>query len=60
MLERELYGVFDGARVVIIGGLEFIGSSLARRLLVLGSDVSTIVCLAPAPTLLTSAGWRDS
>ena len=33
------YGAFAGARVAITGGLGFIGSTLARRLVALGSDV---------------------
>jgi UDP-glucose 4-epimerase len=38
---------FDGARTVITGGLGFIGSALAARLVALGGDVILIDNLAP-------------
>ncbi len=38
---------FDGARIVITGGLGFIGSALAERLAALGGDVVLIDNLAP-------------
>ncbi len=38
---------FDGARVLITGGLGFIGSNLARRLLEAGADVVLLDSMAP-------------
>jgi UDP-glucose 4-epimerase len=38
---------FDGARIVITGGLGFIGSALAARLVALGGDIVLIDSLAP-------------
>jgi UDP-glucose 4-epimerase len=38
---------FSGARVAITGGLGFIGSNLARRLVQLGSDVVILDCKLP-------------
>lgn len=43
----NLRRVFSGQRVMITGGLGFIGSSLARRLVGLGARVSIVDCLAP-------------
>jgi UDP-glucose 4-epimerase len=41
------YAAFAGARVLITGGLGFIGSNLARRLVDLGSDVLLVDSLIP-------------
>lgn len=43
----NLRRVYSGRRVVITGGLGFIGSNLARRLLELGARVSIVDSLAP-------------
>lgn len=43
----DLSSAFGGARVVITGGVGFIGSTLAARLVSLGSDVTLVDSLAP-------------
>ena len=47
MAAGERLTVFSGARVVVTGGLGFIGSTLVRRLLALGSDVVVLDALLP-------------
>ena len=44
---NDLSAAFDGARVIITGGLGFIGSNLARRLVGLGAEVTAIDSLIP-------------
>ena len=46
-LSRKDLAEFAGARVVVTGGLGFIGSALAARLVALGSEVLLIDSLAP-------------
>jgi UDP-glucose 4-epimerase len=41
------YAVFEGARATITGGLGFIGATLARRLVGLGSEVTVVDDLLP-------------
>lgn len=52
---------FQGKRVVITGGLGFIGSNMAHRLVQLGADVTLIDSLAPdqGSNLYNIAGIRD-
>lgn len=43
----SLKKIYGGKKVLITGGMGFIGSNLARRLVEWGSDVSIIDCLIP-------------
>jgi UDP-glucose 4-epimerase len=52
---------FEGAQVLITGGLGFIGSNLARRLVLLGSEVTVVDSLIPdyGGNLYNVEGIRD-
>jgi UDP-glucose 4-epimerase len=60
-LERLVKTHFDGARVLITGGLGFIGSTLAHRLVELGSDITVVDSLIPdyGGNLYNVEGIRD-
>ncbi|MGE3316132.1 MAG: NAD-dependent epimerase/dehydratase family protein [Planctomycetaceae bacterium] len=47
MATNEQFQEFDGTNVLITGGLGFIGSNLARRLLNLGAQVTLVDSLVP-------------
>lgn len=47
MLAPELRSAFDGARVLITGGLGFIGSNLAQELVEAGCDVLLVDSMVP-------------
>ena len=47
LTENELREGFAGKRVLITGGLGFIGANLARRLLALGAEVALVDALIP-------------
>jgi len=57
----DLRSVFSGTRVLVGGGLGFIGSNLARRLVELGADVLIVDALIPAygGNLFNIAGIED-
>src|SRR4051794_23379084 len=46
-MEERDFAAYAGARVLITGGLGFIGSALAQRLVDLGSDVLLVDSLIP-------------
>src|SRR5205814_7373273 len=52
---------FEGARVLITGGLGFIGSNLARRLAGLGADLTLVDSLIPeyGGNLFNIEGFQD-
>jgi UDP-glucose 4-epimerase len=47
LLEINFMSDFDGAKILITGGVGFIGSSLARRLVHLNADVTLVDSLIP-------------
>jgi len=57
----DLCSLFAGKRVLVAGGLGFIGSNLARRLVELGADVLLVDALIPAygGNLFNIAGIED-
>src|ERR1043166_3400411 len=59
--DSRMKSEFDGARILITGGLGFIGSNLAHRLVGLGSAVTVVDSLIPdyGGTLYNVEGIRD-
>lgn len=60
-MTADLYGSYRGRRVMITGGLGFIGSNLARRLVDLDADVLLVDSLIPeyGGNLFNIAGIED-
>lgn len=61
MIDPELSAPFAGRRVLITGGLGFIGSNLARELVAAGADVTLVDSLVPeyGGNLANIAGIED-
>jgi dTDP-glucose 4,6-dehydratase/UDP-glucose 4-epimerase len=59
--EAELRSIYTGAPVLVTGGLGFIGSNLARRLVEWGADVTLVDSLIPSygGCLHNLNGFRD-
>jgi UDP-glucose 4-epimerase len=62
MLPGDIADTYRGRRVLVTGGLGFIGSSLARRLVELGGEVVLVDSLVPeyGGNLANIAGIQDS
>ena len=61
MIRPDLAPAFAGRRVLITGGLGFIGSNLARELVELGAEVTIVDSLVPeyGGLLFNVAGIED-
>lgn len=59
--QADYLGMYAGQRVLITGGLGFIGSNLARRLVDLGAQVTLVDSLIPdyGGNLFNIAGYED-